>query len=96
MKHSVNREEKIVAHYRLFRSLTSTSTMNFNFNDERARRELQEMKHSMNREEKIGEVKAKLTAGVAAEDLAALNKALAMAIELGCEGDVDVQVHINL
>ncbi|KAG5177395.1 myosin I, high molecular weight-Acanthamoeba sp [Tribonema minus] len=53
--------------------------------------ELQEMKNSMNREEKIAEVKAKLSAGVGAEDLQALNKAMAMAIELGCEGDVDVQ-----
>ena len=30
--------------------------------------------------------------GVASEDLQALNKAMAMAIELGCENDADVQV----
>jgi myosin heavy subunit len=53
--------------------------------------ELQEMKNSMNREEKVKEVKEKLAAGVQSHDLQALNKAMAMAIELGCEGDADVQ-----
>ena len=46
----------------------------------------------MNREKKIAEVKEKLNAGLATEDLHVLNKAMAMAIELGCEGDADVQV----
>jgi hypothetical protein len=46
----------------------------------------------MSRDEKVAEVKAKLSAGVATEDLQVLNKAMAMAMELGCEGDADVQV----
>jgi hypothetical protein len=54
--------------------------------------ELQELKNSMSRDEKVAEVKAKLSAGVATEDLQVLNKAMAMAMELGCEGDADVQV----
>ncbi len=53
--------------------------------------ELQEMKNSINREEKVAEVKEKLAAGMASSDLHALNKAMAMAIELGCEGDADVE-----
>jgi hypothetical protein len=56
------------------------------------RSELQELKNSMSRDEKVAEVKAKLSAGVATEDLQVLNKAMAMAMELGCEGDADVQV----
>ncbi len=52
--------------------------------------ELQEMKNSINREEKVTEVKEKLAAGMASSNLHALNKAMAMAIELGCEGDADV------
>jgi hypothetical protein len=57
--------------------------------------ELQDMKNSMNREEKVAEVKAKLGAGLAGQDLQALNKAMAMAIELGCESDADVQVCVT-
>ncbi len=52
--------------------------------------ELQEMKNSINREAKVAEVKDKLASGMATLDLHALNKAMAMAIELGCEGDADV------
>lgn len=52
--------------------------------------ELQEVRNALNREEKVVEVKARLKEGVLGENLALINKALAMALELGCQEDKEV------
>lgn len=52
--------------------------------------ELQEVRNALNREEKVVEVKARLKEGVMGENLALLNKALEMALELGCQEDSQV------
>lgn len=52
--------------------------------------ELQEVRNALNREEKVVEVKARLKEGVLGENLALINKALEMALELGCQEDKEV------
>lgn len=52
--------------------------------------ELQEVRNALNREEKVAEVKARIKEGVQEENLALINKALEMALELGCQEDSQV------
>lgn len=52
--------------------------------------ELQEVRNALVREEKVVEVKARLKEGVLGENLALINKALEMALELGCQEDSQV------
>lgn len=51
---------------------------------------LQEMRNALNREKKVVEVRARLNEGVVGENLALLNKALEMSLELGCQDDSQV------
>lgn len=48
------------------------------------------MRNALNREEKVVEVKQRLKEGVRSENLALINKALEMALELGCAEDREV------
>lgn len=48
------------------------------------------MRNALNREEKVAEVKARIKEGVQEENLALINKALEMALELGCQEDSQV------
>lgn len=51
------------------------------------------MRNALNREEKVVEVKARLKEGVLGENLALINKALEMALELGCQEDNEVWLY---
>lgn len=50
------------------------------------------MRNALNREEKVVEVKARLKEGMLGENLALINKALEMALELGCQEDKEVSL----
>eukprot|EP00904_Undaria_pinnatifida_P002449 jgi/Undpi1/12204/HiC_scaffold_5.g01880.m1 len=72
----------------LGRALKEAERLNIDELDELS--ELQEVRNALNREEKVVEVKARLKEGVMGENLALLNKALEMALELGCQEDSQV------
>ncbi|CAN0359677.1 unnamed protein product [Ectocarpus sp. 6 AP-2014] len=72
----------------LGRALKEAERLNVDELDELS--ELQEVRNALNREEKVVEVKARLKEGVMGENLALLNKALEMALELGCQEDSQV------
>lgn len=57
--------------------------------------ELQEVRNALGREEKVVEVKARLKEGVLGENLALINKALEMALELGCQEDSQVSLYLS-
>ncbi|CAM9743033.1 unnamed protein product, partial [Choristocarpus tenellus] len=99
MKRELEEKEKVMADVQtamntkditaLGRALKEAERLNVDM-DMEDYAELQEVRNALNREEKVLEVKARLKEGVRGENLALINKALAMALELGCQEDTQV------